>query len=227
MTNQKTAILIFANSAERDGVLKPFRKSVSLFAELNHQTVEKVKRSGLPYFHFSEKEQTGATFGERYTNAIQFVYDQGFDNIITIGNDTPHLQTSQILETANKLKANPIVLGPSLDGGFYLLGLNKAHFNANTFLKLPWQTSSLTKSIERLLSVKKIEVLFLDILSDIDSVSDIKKVIESFRSLGLKLLKILLHIISSEINLFRSIYLYYSSLLKETLFNKGSPVFTS
>jgi hypothetical protein len=66
MIRQKTAILIFANSAKHEGHQKSFRKSVALFKELNRQTIQKVKKTKLPFFIFSEKEQSGSNFGERY-----------------------------------------------------------------------------------------------------------------------------------------------------------------
>jgi len=224
MNHQKTAILIFANSALEEGNSKPFRRSVPLFEELNRQTLQKVKKSGLPYFLFSEKEQNGNTFGERYTNAIQFVYDQGYENVITIGNDTPHLQTNQLWETVEKLKENPIVLGPSADGGYYLMGLHKSQFNKELFLNIPWQTSRVTQTISRLLSARNIKVVFLKVLTDIDSVSDIKTVLNSFKQLSATLKNIISSIISSEKKLILNNVLATSSFLKTTYFNKGSPV---
>ncbi len=224
MTNQKTAILIFANSAQQEAVNKPFRKSSALFDVLNQETIHKVKRSGLPYFLFSEEEQSGKTFGERYTNAIQFVYDQGFENIITVGNDTPQLQTSQIVETAKKLEDNPIILGPSKDGGYYMMGLNKSQFNLETFLNLPWQTSQLTKHISRLLAAQKIKIVFLKMLADIDFISDIESVLNDFRNIGSVLKKILLTLFSSEKNIFSYSPFFFQNNSEENHFNKGSPL---
>ena len=97
-----------------------------LFEALSRHTQNTVKKTQLSYFHFTEKNQKGSSFGERFTNAIQSVYDIGFEQIITIGNDSPHLQASQILETARTISKNKAVLGPSKDGGFYLMGLHKA-----------------------------------------------------------------------------------------------------
>ncbi len=224
MTNQKTAILIFANSAQQEAVNKPFSKSSALFDELNKQTLHKVKCSGLPYFLFSEEQQKGATFGERYTNAIQFVYEQGFENVITIGNDTPELQTSQLINTAQKLEKNPIILGPSKDGGYYMMGLNKSQFSIETFLKLPWQTSQLTKHISRLLAVKKVKIVFLKMLTDIDAISDIKSVLNGFRTIGSALKKILLSLFSSERITISYSPFFFQNSSKEIHFNKGSPI---
>ncbi|WP_432411822.1 TIGR04282 family arsenosugar biosynthesis glycosyltransferase [Rasiella sp. SM2506] len=222
--NKTTAILIFANSAQQEGISKPFRSSQLLFDELNRLTIAKVQKTGLPYFLFSEKEQVGNTFGERYSNAIQSVYTKGYENVITIGNDTPHLQTSQLLKTAKHLETQKIVLGPSKDGGYYLMGLHKSQFNLQTFLKLPWQTSRLTQSIARLVAAKKTHVVFLKILQDIDTVSDVQSILNSFRSLTKTIRQLLRTIISGSSQLF-SIYLFLTaSFQNQSPFNKGSPV---
>ena len=224
MNIKKTAILIFANSAQQEALNKPFSKASILFDEFNKKTLQKVKRSGLPFFLYSEEKQIGSSFGERYTNAIQYVYDQGFENVITIGNDTPQLQTSQLIETAKKLEENPIVLGPSKDGGYYLMGLNRSQFNVETFLKLPWQTSQLIKQISHLFSLRKIKILFLKTLNDIDTIADIKSVLDTFRKIDPFLKKILLSLFSSEKITFLYTSFFFQNTLKEIHFNKGSPL---
>ncbi|PVW17328.1 TIGR04282 family arsenosugar biosynthesis glycosyltransferase [Marixanthomonas spongiae] len=221
--NNNTAILIFANSAQQERIAKPFRKSADLFGTLNKQTLAKVKKTGLPYFCFSEKEQTGNTFGERYVNAIQSIYNKGFDRIITLGNDTPHLQTRHIVETAKKLQENPIVLGPSKDGGYYMMGLRKSHFDSTLFLKLPWQTSNLNRKITLLFRSKNIQIEWLETLTDIDSVSDVEIILNSFRRLSYSLKKLLSNLLISEKILFEVTPLPFQKTLQKTPFNKGSP----
>ena len=138
MNTDKTAILIFANSAQKEAVLKPFKSSKALYHLLNTKTIATAKKTGLPFFHYSESEQVGYSFGERFTNAITSVFNKGFENIIVIGNDTPHLTKKHLLKAEENLKQQHCVLGPSKDGGFYSMGLRKSHFNIGSFLKLPW-----------------------------------------------------------------------------------------
>ena len=47
--NNKTVILIFANSAQFEAVQKPFQSSDILFDALNVQTITIVKKTGQPY----------------------------------------------------------------------------------------------------------------------------------------------------------------------------------
>jgi glycosyltransferase A (GT-A) superfamily protein (DUF2064 family) len=191
MKENKTAILIFANSAEKEIVSKPFSSS-SLFEVLNLQTIKIVKKTGLPYFHFNEDQQTGNNFGERFTNAIQSVYNSGYDTVISIGNDTPHLTTKHILKASEKLKTHQAVLGPSLDGGFYLIGLKQQQFNKDAFIKLPWQNSSLNKTISKTLGFKNNQIHYLEVLTDIDNASDIELILNSFKTISSKIKSILI-----------------------------------
>ncbi|MEO6348641.1 MAG: DUF2064 domain-containing protein [Aquaticitalea sp.] len=221
--NNKTAILIFASSGQQEAFAKPFKSSALLFDELNLQTHQTVKATCLPYFHVSEKEQVGNSFAERFTNAIQSIYSKGFDTVITVGNDTPHLKSSQILQAAQQLETKDIVLGPSLDGGFYLMGLKKSLFNADTFLKLPWQTSRLSQSIFRIIAANSISLYKLEVLSDIDSISDIKNILQSKKQLTSRVKALLLNVLS-EVKKTEDSYLhYYQHSLSNCYFNKGSP----
>nr|WP_321221939.1 DUF2064 domain-containing protein [uncultured Psychroserpens sp.] len=224
MKNNKTAILIFANSAEFEATQKRFQSSKTLFNALNKQTVAVVEKTGLPYFLSSEKDQNGFSFGERFTNAIQSIYDRGYDNIVTIGNDTPHLKPQHIYKAVTQLQQSDVVLGPSKDGGFYLMGLKKSHFNAEAFLQLPWQTSILNQSISKLLSTYKVTVTYLEILSDIDTFLDVKTVLNSFKHLSKYIKQLLQQYISVEKKIRTFLFSSVETNLQKLLFNKGSPV---
>jgi len=221
--NNETAILIFANSAKVEGLNKPFQHAAVLFQELNSEIEAKVKRTKLPYFVISEAQQKGNTFGERFTNAIQLILDKGFEKVITVGNDTPHLQISHINTAYKKLKSNTLVLGPSLDGGFYLIGITKKLFYANKFKNLPWQTSQLREGIVNLPSFKKAKVTFLQTLQDVDTVSDVKTIVDSFRSISTVLKYILLQIITFAKTTTISKFQSFRPKVITIHYNKGSP----
>ena len=220
--NTNTAILIFANSAEKDATLKPLQSS-SLFETLNGDVIASAKKTSLPYFHYSEEEQIGNSFGERFTNAVQSVFDKGFNSIITIGNDTPHLNANHLLKTAEKLKEHQCVLGPSKDGGFYLMGLNKSHFNADAFLKLPWQTKHLNRSVSKILQSNNTSTYLLEQLVDIDSKEDIKYLLNTYKSFSKVLKTLLITLMDYKKAIFSN---HTLSLQKVTVYNphnKGSP----
>ncbi len=199
---------------------------MSLFKELNKQTIATAKETGLPYHIFSEKEQEGETFGERLTNSIVAMYARGYEKVIAIGNDTPHLSAAHILSAQESLVDTPLVLGPSTDGGFYMMGLRKSHFHPTQFKNLPWQSAQLSEVIMSTLSRKRntFKPQLLPTLSDIDTLSDLAIIAEEKESLSEALRYIFQNILSRTLVQARyTVHRFFESL-KKAEYNKGSPV---
>jgi glycosyltransferase A (GT-A) superfamily protein (DUF2064 family) len=220
----KTAILVFANSAAEELSHKAIPNGKVLFQTLTQETLQKANRTGLPCFHVSEKEQKGNSFGERFTNAIQTVFEEGFDNVITIGNDTPQLKTTHLLKTEAALEAGKTVLGPSLDGGFYLMGIHKSNFDQEGFKRLPWQRFSLFNKISSLVEQTNSLLYQLPILSDIDTIKDVKRLAYFKNSISSTLLQLLILLLKLDKELQTIVISLFSPTFLQQPFNKGSPV---
>jgi hypothetical protein len=223
--NRQTAVLIFANSSKGEGKFKSFVKGDALVEELNENVLQTVKNSKLPYYLFTEKEQVGKSFGERFSNAIQSVFEKGFDSVITVGNDTPQLRKRHISQAAKEIDKNKCVVGPSIDGGFYLMGLSKKQFNEISFFDLPWQTKSLEKTISLQFASTQTEVIKLETLLDVDSTSDLKALFNLSQFISEKLLSILSTLLSAKLSISLASKLFISRWKRKTYFNKGSPEF--
>ncbi|MFK7832029.1 MAG: DUF2064 domain-containing protein [Winogradskyella sp.] len=222
MKQGKIAILVFANNAEKELLSKSIQ-SVAVFDLLNSETLKTVEKTGLPYYHYSENEQVGTTFGQRFSNAIEAIYKKGYDTVISVGNDTPHLKAAHILKAANQLQSSDFVLGSSTDGGFYLMGLKKAHFNKPHFEALPWQTSKLQYVFRQTLKANNHKTDYLEALSDIDNDSDIELVLNHFKPLSFQLKKIILHIRNIENRISTSVQTFSNRIHFKLQQNKGSP----
>jgi len=221
--SHKTAVLIFANSSIVDEKRKNIPDSSKLFAVLNDDILKKVKRTGLPYFVFDEQLQVGNNFGTRFTSAIQSVFAKGFESIITVGNDTPELTTRTILTSYEQVRDGKTVIGPSMDGGVYLLGFHQNRFDEGVFLELPWQTQQLFRKIK--FALLQDERLYqLPRLTDIDAVSDIGYIINHSSALSSVLVVLLLDVLIQE----KTNQDHYSSYIPLAFhnkpFNKGSPI---
>ncbi len=68
-------------------------------------------------------EQKGSDLGERMKNAFLWGFSKGFQKIVMIGSDSPTLPAYFIQQAFFRLKSEPIVFGPALDGGYYLIGM--------------------------------------------------------------------------------------------------------
>jgi len=220
----KTAILVFANSAQEELQHKPMLGGKALFTELNNRILSIVKSTGIPFFVFSEKNQKGSSFAERFVHAMQSTYNKGYENVIAIGNDTPQLTKQHILKSDQYLTHKKFVLGPSADGGFYLLGLHRSKFNKERFLTLPWQSKNLAKSIiASFLKNSEEECVKLPVLFDIDTTYDLKTIKKYAHFLWRRLIKILNILCNTILEV--SGYHFYSKefLYHQSSFNKGSP----
>ena len=84
--------------------------------------------------------QRGSDFGQRLIFAAEDLFAAGFECVCLINSDSPTIAPSSFTEAANELtKAGErIVLGPSDDGGYYLIGLKKMH--RRLFEKIDWST---------------------------------------------------------------------------------------
>lgn len=69
--------------------------------------------------------QNGDDLGERMRNAFENVFSQGYDTVCIIGTDHPTLPIDHIQDAFIAARGNDIAIGPSSDGGYYLLGMNK------------------------------------------------------------------------------------------------------
>lgn len=85
--------------------------------------------------------QRGETLGERLINAATELFNNGFESVCLINSDSPTLPR-EILGTAVSLltqDGDRVVLGPSQDGGYYLIGLKRPH--RSLFERIAWSTA--------------------------------------------------------------------------------------
>lgn len=219
-----TAILIFARSSEEELRHKKIRKGHLLFDTLTQHTLKEVQKTDLPFYHFSETQQEGRSFGERFANAIQHVFDKGYDRIITIGNDSPHLTHLHIEKATIALRNQRMVIGPSSDGGFYLMGLHRQDFQKETFQNLSWQTATIRQEVMELILPKEQKALALPQLLDIDSLWDVMTLTRQPLALSKKLGAIIRSIIRKNTLPTASRNARPISLSYSFPPNKGSPV---
>ena len=221
--SKKAAILVFANSSEKALISKSVQ-SAEVFDALNAEALKTAKKTGLPYFHYSEKDQIGISFGERFTNAIEAVYNKGFDTVISIGTDIPHLKARHIIKAVDALETSDYVLGPSTDGGFYLMGFKKSHFNKITLRALPWENSKLQRFLAKELQESNKSVSYLEALSDIDDISSVALVLKSYKTLTNTIKKLLLIILRQKIETSNYSSIFIASSVIKLHKNKGSPL---
>ncbi len=90
--------------------------------------------------------------------------------VIILGGDCPGITTDLLLKAGTLLASTDVVLGPSLDGGYYLLGARTPL--PELFGGIEWSTPTVAAATrDRLLALGQ-EWIELDVLRDVDTVAD-------------------------------------------------------
>ncbi len=69
--------------------------------------------------------QKGADLGEKMYRAIRKVLDLGYSSVVLTGADLPAMTAEHLKSGFAALEENDIVIGPTSDGGYYLIGMKK------------------------------------------------------------------------------------------------------
>jgi rSAM/selenodomain-associated transferase 1 len=127
--------------------------------------------------------QRGETLGERLVNAATDL-SNGFESVCLKNSDSPTLPC-EILKTAASLLAQDgdrVVLGPSEDGGYYLIGLKHPHHEL--FERVAWSTADvLAHTIERAAEIN-LPVEFLPTWYDVDDAATLRLLCEELSLLS-------------------------------------------
>lgn len=117
--------------------------------------------------------QQGKDLGQKMAHAFETVFDKGFDRAVLMGTDIPEMDKAGIRHAIKSLKQTDAVIGPSTDGGYYLIGLNRKVFSNFIFNHIQWSTPVVLDQTLAGLSDRFISYTLLEPLDDIDTVQDL------------------------------------------------------
>jgi uncharacterized protein len=121
--------------------------------------------------------QTGDDLGSRMARAMADVFALGYRQVLVIGTDLPTLPGSAFGEAVALLTAHDLVLGPALDGGYYLIGLRKPF--PELFAGIPWSTDRVLLLTQQKASALGLRTALLPVRRDIDTVDDLLALIDA------------------------------------------------
>lgn len=145
------------------------RRPVDLEACFAGGSLAKLRRWLGPDLIFSE--QSSGDLGERMKSAFFEAFRQGAQQVVLHGTDIPGLTTQHIEDAFDALKSHDLVLGPSTDGGYWLIGLNKP---AHLFDRMEWGTSSVFDKTVAAAREQGLSVHVLSPLTDMDTGEAVK-----------------------------------------------------
>jgi uncharacterized protein len=125
--------------------------------------------------HFELLPQRGNGFGERLAFAAADLFQCGFSSVCLIDSDSPTV-SAEIYSKAVELMSAPnerVVLGPSDDGGYYLIGLKRDH--PEMFEGIDWSTNRVLDQTIRCAQEMKLDISLLPSGYDVDDAATLRR----------------------------------------------------
>ena len=197
MNKQAAALLIFTRSPVEGQVKTRLipqwgtHGALLLYQDLIKTTIEMAKRSSIDdifiyrtpgsdspflqscsvHYELPVKEQEGNDLGERMHNAVN-AHLKSHRNVLVIGCDCPELREEDIQDAVTMLQNDvDIVLGPSEDGGYYLIGMKQEY--PEVFTGIDWGTSRVKQQTLRQINNLGLSIKELEMKWDVDRPEDV------------------------------------------------------
>ncbi|MEJ6491286.1 MAG: TIGR04282 family arsenosugar biosynthesis glycosyltransferase [Flavobacteriales bacterium] len=188
----KKAIIIFQKNLELGKVKTRLAATVgdenalkiyTILVNHTHAEIQKTEADKFLFFsnyldedvkwsHCNLHEQEGNDLGLRMFNAINKVKAMGVESIVVIGTDCYEFTSKHLNDAFLALESNDYCIGPAIDGGYYLIGTNRA--DEEVFLNKEWSTATVFEEAKANIKAIGKSVGILEILPDVDYEEDLK-----------------------------------------------------
>jgi len=125
-----------------------------------------------------EPQCTG-DLGQRMAAYFDQQFAAGADRVVLVGTDSPNGPLVEVQEAFEHLHTADVVLGPTEDGGYYLIGAKSA--TPPIFVDMPWSTPDVLPTTIKKLEQADIAYDTLDTWYDVDEIFDLHRLIEDLR----------------------------------------------
>jgi hypothetical protein len=116
--------------------------------------------------------QRGPDLGSRMKWAMQDAFELGAQEALLTGTDLPTLPRAHLVEALTLVKRHDVVLGPTADGGYYLIGLRK--MVPSLFDGIAWSTASVFAETKKKIEQAGLSLGLLLECRDLDTLEDLK-----------------------------------------------------
>jgi rSAM/selenodomain-associated transferase 1 len=129
----------------------------------------------------SWRAQVGDDLGMRLTAAFADVLGEGRPEAVIVGSDHPTLEAERIDAALDALAAADLVLGPTPDGGYYLVAASRPV--PGLFDGIPWSTPRVLEATRERAAAAGLRVVLLDPWYDVDTAEDLVPLVRHLRAL--------------------------------------------
>ncbi|MCH2115622.1 MAG: TIGR04282 family arsenosugar biosynthesis glycosyltransferase [Pirellulales bacterium] len=123
--------------------------------------------------------QSGGQLGDRMADFFDARFRQGAQRVVLLGTDSPNLPRTLVQAAFERLKTCQVVLGPTGDGGYYLVGA--AGETPRIFGDIPWSTAAVLPTTRLRLEQTGTSYSQLDSWYDVDEIGDLQRLIEDLQ----------------------------------------------
>ncbi|MBI3448333.1 MAG: TIGR04282 family arsenosugar biosynthesis glycosyltransferase [Acidobacteria bacterium] len=123
--------------------------------------------------------QSSGDLGERMAFAMQGKLRAGYRRAVLLGSDSPTLPADHLLAAFDALREADVVLGPSDDGGYYLVGMSRLH--VEIFRGIEWGSDGVLGATRARLKRSGTPYVDLGMWHDVDTPEDVARLFEDLR----------------------------------------------
>jgi rSAM/selenodomain-associated transferase 2/rSAM/selenodomain-associated transferase 1 len=125
----------------------------------------------LPLPGISHDPQTGGDLGQRMAAAFEAAFKEGGERVVLVGTDVPDFCEDHLTAAFTALASHDVVLGPSSDGGYWLVGMKRRH---DIFNGIRWGEGQVLEETLKKVSGLGLRHARLKLLCDLDTPEDLR-----------------------------------------------------
>ena len=122
-------------------------------------------------------DQVGDDLGARMQHAFETMFGKGYHRVFIVGTDVPSLPLDHYTQALTLVEKNDLVLGPALDGGYYLIGVKRVV--PDLFVGIPWSTERVLEMTKEKATTLGLKTALLPPWRDVDTIEDLQALIET------------------------------------------------
>ena len=119
---------------------------------------------------WTARPQGGGDLGERLSRAFASAFANGSERVVIVGSDCPEVKSSDIRAAWQQLQSHDLVVGPAVDGGYWLIGLRAPQ--PELFRDIAWSSDQVLGQTLQRAKTLGLRIQLLRILTDIDTEAD-------------------------------------------------------
>ncbi|WP_022660639.1 TIGR04282 family arsenosugar biosynthesis glycosyltransferase [Paucidesulfovibrio longus] len=125
--------------------------------------------------------QRGQNLGLRMKNAFSAAFRKGYDRAVLMGGDVPCADDNAVRPVFERLEGDAAAIGPSEDGGYWLIGFSERGFAPEAFTDVDWGTDKVLAQTLKWLEFSQKQIVLAPLMRDVDTLGDLRALVEAGR----------------------------------------------